>query len=54
MLDVEKLIIEVGMMIDFLFYSERVVDVGGYSVIGVNNVFSDIDLKDLGDSLFYL
>lgn len=34
-------------MIDFLFYSERVVDVGN---VNENEVFSDVDLKDFVES----
>lgn len=48
--DAEKSTTEVGTMTDFPFYSERAVDVGGYNATGVNNAFSDIDLKDSGDS----
>lgn len=45
----EKSTTEMGTMTDFPFYSERAVDVemGGY---GVNNAFSDVDLKDAGGS----
>lgn len=39
----EKSTFEVGTMTDFLFYSERAVDVGGFSD---NGAFSDVDLKD--------
>lgn len=45
----EKSTSEAGTMTDFPFYSERAVDVdvSGY---GVNNAFSDVDLKDAGES----
>lgn len=43
----EKSTTEASTMTDFPFYSERAVDVGGY---GVNSAFSDVDLKDSGES----
>lgn len=54
--EAEKSTTEAGTMTDFPFYSERAIDVGGYSATGgynatgVNGAFSDIDLKDSGDS----
>ena len=48
--EAEKSTSEAGTMTDFPFYSERAVDVGGYSTTGVNGAFSDIDLKDSGES----
>ena len=54
--EAEKSTTEAGTMTDFPFYSERAIDVGGYSsaagysATAVNGAFSDIDLKDSGDS----
>lgn len=48
--EAEKSTSEAGTMTDFPFYSERAVDVGGHSATGVNGAFSDIDLKDSGES----